>query len=172
MCLLLGPQEHAAGVVTLKDLNSRQQVQVPAGISVWAAMAQSGQQTTRLAPVTEQERSAYCAMGVCFECLVEIDGIPNRQACLTPVEEGMRIERQHITENTYALPTADGGFVTENNVTEHGVAGRAFDQSSALAVDAMATDKASARSSEQARISTQTRVSTQAKTSVQEDDHV
>lgn len=125
---------------------NEQQVQVPAGISVWAAMAQSGQQTTRLAPVTEQERSAYCAMGVCFECLVEIDGIPNRQACLTPVEEGMRIERQYITENTYALPTAEGGFVTENNVTE-----RAFDQSSALAVDAMATST---------------------KTSVQEGDHV
>jgi predicted molibdopterin-dependent oxidoreductase YjgC len=33
-------------------------------------------------------------MGVCFECLVEIDGVPNQQGCLAQVREGMRIERQ------------------------------------------------------------------------------
>jgi predicted molibdopterin-dependent oxidoreductase YjgC len=33
-------------------------------------------------------------MGVCFDCLVEIDGVGNRQACLTPVAEGMRVRRQ------------------------------------------------------------------------------
>ncbi len=33
-------------------------------------------------------------MGVCFECLVEIDGVPNRQGCLRNVTEGMRIRRQ------------------------------------------------------------------------------
>jgi predicted molibdopterin-dependent oxidoreductase YjgC len=33
-------------------------------------------------------------MGVCFDCLVVIDGVGNRQACLTPVRDGMVIERQ------------------------------------------------------------------------------
>jgi predicted molibdopterin-dependent oxidoreductase YjgC len=33
-------------------------------------------------------------MGVCFDCLMEIDGRPNRQACMVQVEEGMRIRRQ------------------------------------------------------------------------------
>jgi predicted molibdopterin-dependent oxidoreductase YjgC len=33
-------------------------------------------------------------MGVCFECLMEIDGVGNRQACLTPVAAGMRVQRQ------------------------------------------------------------------------------
>ena len=33
-------------------------------------------------------------MGVCFECLVEIDGVPNQQACLVPVSEGMSVRRQ------------------------------------------------------------------------------
>jgi len=33
-------------------------------------------------------------MGVCFECLMEIDGIPNRQACMVTVAPGMRIARQ------------------------------------------------------------------------------
>jgi len=83
-------------------LINQTKVSVPEGTSVWAAMAQSGQRTTRLSPVTEKERSAYCAMGVCFECLVEIDGVPNRQACLTQVSEGMEINRQEITQNSIA----------------------------------------------------------------------
>ncbi|MDH2328489.1 (2Fe-2S)-binding protein [Cereibacter sp. SYSU M97828] len=38
-------------------------------------------------------RAPYCMMGVCFECLVEIDG-RDSQACLMPVREGMRITRR------------------------------------------------------------------------------
>ncbi|WP_240732354.1 MULTISPECIES: (2Fe-2S)-binding protein [Dyella] len=34
---------------------------------------------------------AYCFMGVCHCCLVEIDGKPRRRACQTPVAPGMRI---------------------------------------------------------------------------------
>jgi D-hydroxyproline dehydrogenase subunit gamma len=33
-------------------------------------------------------------MGVCFECLAEVDGVANRQGCLTAVREGMQIARQ------------------------------------------------------------------------------
>jgi predicted molibdopterin-dependent oxidoreductase YjgC len=39
-------------------------------------------------------RAPLCMMGVCFECLVEIDGQPNQQGCLARVREGMRIRRQ------------------------------------------------------------------------------
>jgi predicted molibdopterin-dependent oxidoreductase YjgC len=33
-------------------------------------------------------------MGVCFDCLMEIDGVPNRQACQVLVREGMQVRRQ------------------------------------------------------------------------------
>ncbi|MGB0466721.1 MAG: (2Fe-2S)-binding protein [Pontibacterium sp.] len=79
---------------------NQQSVSVPEGSSVWAAMAVSGETTTRLAPVTGQARSAHCAMGICFECLVEVNGQPNRQACLTEAQEGMCVNRQEITQNT------------------------------------------------------------------------
>ena len=36
-------------------------------------------------------RGPFCLMGTCQECLVEIDGIPNRRACLQPVAAGMKI---------------------------------------------------------------------------------
>jgi hypothetical protein len=47
--------------------------------------------TTSVGGVT---RAPYCLMGVCFECLAEVDGVPNRQACLITVSEGMAIVRQ------------------------------------------------------------------------------
>jgi D-hydroxyproline dehydrogenase subunit gamma len=68
---------------------------VPSGITVAAALLLSGVRTFRTTPVSDTPRAAYCLMGVCFECLVEIDGKPSRQSCLTPVREGMVIRRQH-----------------------------------------------------------------------------
>jgi len=77
-----------------------QAVSVAPGTTVWAAMALADQRITRQAPLTEKPRSAYCAMGVCFECMVEVDGMPNRQACLTEVQPGMEVVTQVITEQT------------------------------------------------------------------------
>jgi predicted molibdopterin-dependent oxidoreductase YjgC len=37
-------------------------------------------------------RGVFCGMGVCFDCLVTIDGQPNVRACLTPVQAGMVVE--------------------------------------------------------------------------------
>jgi sarcosine oxidase subunit alpha len=44
-------------------------------------------------------------MGVCFECLVRIDGVGNRQGCLVPVREGMKVETQ---KGSHALPAEAG----------------------------------------------------------------
>jgi NADH dehydrogenase/NADH:ubiquinone oxidoreductase subunit G len=33
-------------------------------------------------------------MGVCFDCLVVVDDVPNTRACMTWVRDGMRVERQ------------------------------------------------------------------------------
>lgn len=78
-------------------------VSVPEGCTLWAAMALAGETATRISPVTRQSRSAYCAMGICFECMVEINGMPNQQACLTQVREGMSVNCQVITEQTSLL---------------------------------------------------------------------
>ena len=37
------------------------------------------------------ERGVFCGMGVCYECLVTIDGEPDRRSCMTPVRESMEI---------------------------------------------------------------------------------
>ena len=42
----------------------------------------------------DKPRAAYCMMGVCFECLLEIDGKANAQACMTLAQNGMVLRRQ------------------------------------------------------------------------------
>lgn len=69
-------------------------VEVQAGDSVAAALLFSGLTTTRTTLVSGAPRAPYCMMGVCFECLVTIDGVANRQACMVEVKEGMAIETQ------------------------------------------------------------------------------
>jgi len=39
-------------------------------------------------------RGVFCGMGVCYDCLVVIDDVPNTRACMTQVANGMRIDRQ------------------------------------------------------------------------------
>lgn len=67
---------------------------VPSGISVAAALLANGIRDFRSSVIGETMRAPYCMMGICFECLLEIDGVPARQSCLIPVRDGMQIRRQ------------------------------------------------------------------------------
>ena len=64
------------------------------GDTVAAALLSAGIDHCRTTPVTGSPRTPYCLMGVCFDCLVTIDGVGSRQGCLVPVREGMAIETQ------------------------------------------------------------------------------
>ena len=65
-----------------------------AGDTVAAALLAAGVDRFRDTPVGGRPRAPYCMMGICFDCLVEIDGVPNRQACMVPAADGMKIRRQ------------------------------------------------------------------------------
>jgi len=65
------------------------------GDSVAAALLAAGASRLRESPVDASPRAPYCMMGVCFECLVEIDGKQNQQSCLTRARPGMVVKRQH-----------------------------------------------------------------------------
>jgi hypothetical protein len=77
-------------------------VLVPAGASAAAAVLMAGLPSIRETPVGAAERAPYCMMGICFDCLAEIDGVPNRQSCMIAARPGMRIRRQR---GARALPT-------------------------------------------------------------------
>ena len=46
----------------------------------------------RVTPKTGEPRGLFCGMGVCYDCLVTVDGRRSVRACLEPVCDGMRIE--------------------------------------------------------------------------------
>jgi D-hydroxyproline dehydrogenase subunit gamma len=64
------------------------------GDSVAAALLGAGIGHSRTTPKSGTARAPYCMMGVCFECLIEIDGVANRQGCLVEVRDGMAVRRQ------------------------------------------------------------------------------
>ena len=70
------------------------ELHAPEGMNLAAALLVNGETVFRESPVTGAPRGPFCLMGSCFECLVVIDGKPNRQACMTEVAENMEVHRQ------------------------------------------------------------------------------
>lgn len=85
---------NATVTITVDDID----ISVPAGVSVAAAvLGHVHPKETYIHPVDGSPRAPYCLMGVCFECMMVINGQPNVQSCLVPVEEGMVVKRQLST---------------------------------------------------------------------------
>ena len=76
------------------------------GDTIAAALLAAGVETCRTTPVSGAPRAPYCMMGVCFECLVVVDGVGNRQGCLIAVRDGMRVETQR--GRRFVGPVAEG----------------------------------------------------------------
>ena len=64
------------------------------GESLAAALLAAGVVSFRDTPVSGAARGPLCLMGACFECLVEVEGEANRQACMVVVRAGLRAVRQ------------------------------------------------------------------------------
>jgi D-hydroxyproline dehydrogenase subunit gamma len=68
-----------------------QSVRARTGTSLAIALMEAGIAPLRRTEISGAPRSPLCLMGVCFECLCEVDGRHNVQACLVPVADGMRV---------------------------------------------------------------------------------
>jgi predicted molibdopterin-dependent oxidoreductase YjgC len=71
-----------------KDLNAAY------GQTLAAAILNSGARILRETRINDRPRGLFCGIGVCFDCLVVIDGAPNQRSCLVEVAGGMRVETQ------------------------------------------------------------------------------
>jgi len=80
---------------------------VRTGDTVAAALLAAGHLAGRDTPVSGAPRGPFCMMGACYDCLVEIDGEPNRQACMTEVAEGMQVRRQRGARALPPIERAD-----------------------------------------------------------------
>jgi predicted molibdopterin-dependent oxidoreductase YjgC len=57
--------------------------------ALFAAGTRAFRYTLRGAP-----RGYFCGMGVCHDCVITVDGLPNVRACMTPVRDGLRVQIQ------------------------------------------------------------------------------
>ena len=66
-------------------------VAASAGQSVGAALTAEGILAWRRTRGAGRPRGLFCGIGVCFDCLLEVDGVPDQRACLVPVRAGMEV---------------------------------------------------------------------------------
>ena len=77
-------------LVTVDDVAT----QAPAIWTVADLLLFQGSDPYRRSAVTGEPRAPFCMMGVCFDCLVTVDGAADRQGCLVRLRDGMTIQRQ------------------------------------------------------------------------------
>jgi D-hydroxyproline dehydrogenase subunit gamma len=64
------------------------------GETIASCLLRAGIPNFRTTPVSGSARLPYCMIGHCFDCLIDIEEIGSRQACLTQVKQGMRLQVQ------------------------------------------------------------------------------
>lgn len=71
------------------EINGRE-IETRSGQTIAAALIAAGILTFRRL-ADHEPRGFFCGMGVCFDCLVTVDGIPDQRACMTPAQPGMKV---------------------------------------------------------------------------------
>ncbi len=64
------------------------------GEPIAAALHDAGIRVLRHSPRHNRPRGFFCAIGNCSSCLMVVDGKPNVKVCVTPLQEGMRVQYQ------------------------------------------------------------------------------
>ncbi|HEX6149777.1 (2Fe-2S)-binding protein [Nocardioides sp.] len=64
------------------------------GQSLGAALTAAGIRSWRTTRRQRRPRGLFCGIGVCFDCLVTVDGQPNLRACLLPARAGAAVTTQ------------------------------------------------------------------------------
>ncbi len=67
-------------------------VPIGPGQSVGAALVAAGIRSWRTTRIHGRPRGLFCGIGVCYDCLLTVDGRPDQRACLVPAGDGMRVE--------------------------------------------------------------------------------
>ncbi len=62
------------------------------GQSVAAALIANGKRDLRRTRFGEEPRSIFCGIGICFDCVVKVNGIANQRACLIEIADEMKVE--------------------------------------------------------------------------------
>ena len=95
----MSTESRPGGIPRVKIIVDDAEISVCAGANLAASLAAAGIRTLRYSPRAGMPRGMFCLMGVCQECVVEVDGrrVP---ACLEEVRAAMvvRLDRRSAYE--------------------------------------------------------------------------
>lgn len=69
-----------------------QEIEGREGDTIASAWLAAGFGALRRTLRSGEPRSIFCGMGVCFDCVVTVDGVRGVRACMTPVRAGMQVK--------------------------------------------------------------------------------
>lgn len=69
-------------------------IRAVSGQTVGAAILESGKRSLRKTRFENKPRGMFCGIGICFDCLVSINGVANQRACLVQVLPNMNVQTQ------------------------------------------------------------------------------
>ncbi|OGO31428.1 MAG: hypothetical protein A2136_10045 [Chloroflexi bacterium RBG_16_54_11] len=75
------------------QVNGEQVIAYP-GETIAVALLAAGWKMFRHTNLSGEPRGMYCGMGLCYDCLVTVNGHPNVRACVTIAQPGDIVERQ------------------------------------------------------------------------------
>ena len=64
------------------------------GESIAGALLAAGRRRARHTAWRKEPRGAFCLMGICHDCRMVVDGVPNVRTCLEPARAGMVVHTQ------------------------------------------------------------------------------
>ncbi|MBC9822704.1 (2Fe-2S)-binding protein [Terrabacter sp. MAHUQ-38] len=67
-----------------------------AGQTIAAVLLAAGETSWRTTSFGEAPRGLFCGIGVCFDCVVEVNGLADVRACLRRAHDGDVVVRQQI----------------------------------------------------------------------------
>lgn len=65
------------------------------GEPIAVALRAAGVMAHRYTAKKHEPRGIFCAIGRCTDCVMIVNGKPNIRTCITPLEEGMKVETQY-----------------------------------------------------------------------------
>jgi 2Fe-2S iron-sulfur cluster binding domain len=68
-----------------------------AGQTIGAALIASGVYSWRTTRRAGRPRGLFCGIGVCFDCLITVEGVPNQRACLVAATPALTVSTQSGT---------------------------------------------------------------------------
>jgi aerobic-type carbon monoxide dehydrogenase small subunit (CoxS/CutS family) len=60
--------------------------------SIAAAMIAVGNRELRTTRFGDEPRSIFCGIGVCYDCVVVVNGVANQRSCLIEAKDAMKVE--------------------------------------------------------------------------------